>query len=829
VRGEAVEDIGAIADVGVVRVREDAVRVGLRAVVTVKADELAHAAGFPHLRDAAQVAPRRQPRVLEGQAAADVVRREMIQVQMKDNRKIVEIALVAAGFTVLAVVMTLPLLIHATRALPGDLGDPLLNAWILGWDAQHLAHGLIGLWDAPILYPARHTLAYSEHLLGIAVFVAPIYWASANAVLAYNVAFIGSYVLAGTGMYLLARDLCGRRDAAVLASLVFAFGPYRAGHVSHLQVLFSGWMPIALWRLHRYFAAPSWRRLVAFAAAYVLQALSNGYYLFFLALPVAIISGYELFRRRREWKPLAVQLGTAAMLIGAAIAPFALAYMELRRQGLHRLPSDWTMFSADVGSYLLTAERVRFWRWLHGAVNVEAQLFPGLTVLALAAIALLTPSPESRTPGGEARTPSPESPRESQIPNPESRISSPESRIPNPESRLRLYSAIAASAFVLSLGPEPKAWGQQILPSGPYLWLVRIVPGLDGLRAPARLSIVVHLALAVLAAFGAARLLSVLSERTRGLAFFAIALFALVEGAALPLQLAAVDGRGRPQDRAVYRWLSASEAGTVLELPIREWDISPTLIYQYATLFHGHPIANGYSGYGSSLQEFLGGSGSPLRELAYMDGTLAMLRAIGVRYVLVHPGDYDDPAFGAASVRAIKESSGHVAETRDYGAVVAFRLLPAAADSVIAAGGLQRIAATHVTATASHRPDRLPLAFDGNLDTRWTSLDRQTGDEWIAIAFDRAYDLARISLRLNRWSLGDYPRELSIETTSGAISKEVYRGDVLTPLGLALFRTGSPSIDIDIPPTPTTAVRLRQRGQTRLWFWSINEIELWRR
>src|SRR2546425_3519412 len=205
----------------------------------------------------------------------------MIQVQAfmrTSNENVVDIALVVAGFAALAVIMTWPLVARATRALPGDLGDPLLNAWILGWDAQRLAHGLIGFWDAPILYPTRHTLAYSEHLLGIAVFVAPIYWASGNAVLAYNLAFIGSYVLAGTGMYLLARDLCGRRDAAVIAALVFAFGPYRAGHVSHLQVLVSGWMPIALWRLHRYFDAPAWGRLVALAAAFVLQALSHGYY-----------------------------------------------------------------------------------------------------------------------------------------------------------------------------------------------------------------------------------------------------------------------------------------------------------------------------------------------------------------------------------------------------------------------------------------------------------------------------------------------------------------------------------------------------------------------
>jgi hypothetical protein len=732
----------------------------------------------------------------------------MIQVQAfmrTSNENVVDIAIVAAGFAALALVMTWPLAAHATRALPGDLGDPLLNAWILGWDAQRLAYGLAGFWDAPILYPARHTLAYSEHLFGVALFVAPIYWASANAVLAYNVAFLGSYALAGTGMYLLAHYLCGRRDAAVLAALVFAFGPYRAGHVSHLQVLLSGWMPIALWLLHRYFDAPSWRRAIAFAAAFVLQALSNGYYLFFLALPVAIISISELARRRDDWRRVVLQLATAALVIAGAIAPFALAYIALRRQGFHRLESDWTMFSADVGSYFLTAGSVRFWRWLHGALNVEAQLFPGLTGLALAAIAFFREPREPREP------------RESQIPNPESHLGS--------------YSVIAVSAFVLSLGPAPKAWGHQFLPSGPYLWLVRIVPGLDGLRAPARISVVVYLALAVLAAFGAARLFNLWSGRTRGIAFLSIALFALAEGAAVPLQLAAVDGRGRAQDRAVYRWLATSDAGAVLELPIREWDVTPTLMYQYATLFHGHPILNGYSGYGSALQEFLGGSGSPLRELTYADGSLAMLRAIGVRYLLVHPGDYDDPAFGAATVRAIKESSGHVAETRDYGAVVAFRLLPAAADPATAAGGLQRIAPAHVTATASHSPDRLPLAFDGNLDTRWTSLDRQTGDEWITIAFDRPYDLARVSLRLNRWSLGDYPRELSVEVTTGAAAiKEVYRGDVLRLLGLGLFRTGSyPSIDIDIPPTPTTAVRLRQLGRTRLWFWSIDEIELWER
>src|SRR4051794_17294439 len=103
----------------------------------------------------------------------------------------------------LALATTMPLATHLRRALPSDLLDTLLNAWIIGWDADRLRHGLAGVWNAPIFFPYTNTLAFSESLLGIAVFVAPVYWATQNAVLAYNVAFVAAFVFAGTGMYLL--------------------------------------------------------------------------------------------------------------------------------------------------------------------------------------------------------------------------------------------------------------------------------------------------------------------------------------------------------------------------------------------------------------------------------------------------------------------------------------------------------------------------------------------------------------------------------------------------------------------------------------------------
>jgi hypothetical protein len=84
--------------------------------------------------------------------------------------------MVTAGLVAATAVMLRQLIMVATHAIPGELRDPLLNTWILAWDAARLRDSLRGLWDAPILYPYQSTLAFSEHLLGIAAVSAPIEW-----------------------------------------------------------------------------------------------------------------------------------------------------------------------------------------------------------------------------------------------------------------------------------------------------------------------------------------------------------------------------------------------------------------------------------------------------------------------------------------------------------------------------------------------------------------------------------------------------------------------------------------------------------------------------
>ena len=75
-------------------------------------------------------------------------------------------------YALITMLLTAPVSL-APHRLAANEGDPLHISWILAWDADRLRHGLQGLWDAPIFYPYPNTLAYSEHLLGIAVLTAP--------------------------------------------------------------------------------------------------------------------------------------------------------------------------------------------------------------------------------------------------------------------------------------------------------------------------------------------------------------------------------------------------------------------------------------------------------------------------------------------------------------------------------------------------------------------------------------------------------------------------------------------------------------------------------
>ena len=218
---------------------------------------------------------------------------------------------VLLAYAALAIVMTWPLASRLGREIAWDLGDPVFNSWVMMWTGGQVLSALGGqfnalhdYWNGNIFSPEPLTITYSEHLTPQMLQILPIYAATGNMVLCYNLLFLSTFVLSGFGTYLFVRDLTGRRIAAFLAGLAFAFAPYRISQYSHLQVLSTYWMPLALFGLRRYFTTLRPRALAGASAALALQNLSCGYYMLFF-LPFAAAYGlFEMARRRRlrNWK-----------------------------------------------------------------------------------------------------------------------------------------------------------------------------------------------------------------------------------------------------------------------------------------------------------------------------------------------------------------------------------------------------------------------------------------------------------------------------------------------------------------------------------------------
>ena len=135
--------------------------------------------------------------------------------------------------------------------------------------------------------------------------------------------------------------------------------------------------------------------------------------------------------------------------------------------------------------------------------------------------------------------------------------------------------------------------------AGPYAGLVHVVPGLDGLRVPARFVVVVALALAVLASAGAAWVLARLRPRLGAMAAVAVGVAVVLDGYGGPLAMVPFDPSQSARSE-LNAWIRGGPEGGVLELPIVPFAVAP------------------------------------LKERDEVGAALRGLRSAGVRYVVLH-------------------------------------------------------------------------------------------------------------------------------------------------------------------------------------------------
>jgi hypothetical protein len=343
---------------------------------------------------------------------------------------------------------------------------------------------------------------------------------------------------------------------------------------------------------------------------------------------------------------------------------------------------------------------------------------------------------------------------------------------------------------------------------------------------------VLIVALAVLAGAGFAWFLGRLTRTAATIAAVVLGAVILVEGQHGVGLMDIPNLRERSWDTVAYEWLRTSAPGAVLELDVTQQDdFKPfTAVYQLQSLRHRHRIVNGYAGWKSTLQELLGSYASPLREPGMVAASLRGLRALGIRYVLLHERTFAAPEEAARIASEIHAAADQIAEEHEWPGTRAWRLKDAAATARPADAGLTPLDPATFAVSASGGQARLPLLFDGNIDTRWISGDRQDGGEWIEIRFPRPVDVGRILLDTAARSVMDFPRRLAIDSLDEArnarrLFEEVVADRVIASLGADERHA---PVAVDLPANRTTTLRIGQTALGRTW-WSVHELRIWER
>jgi hypothetical protein len=472
-----------------------------------------------------------------------------------DHRRTRVHALVMVAFLAITLIQTWPLAAQLSHVLPNDVGDPVLNTWILSWNAQVLPLTR-GWWDAPMFYPTRGVMAFSETLLGLSLVASPLQWIGASPVVAYNVLFLLSFPLSAFTAYLLAWSLTRRTGPAIVAGVIYGYAIFRFAHLGHLQILWSWWMPLALLGLHRWMTDRRASALLLFGAAWLGESLSNGYYLLYFSIIVGLWLAW--FTPWREARRLLVPVLLTWMAAAACLAPILLTYTRVQHANrLYRGFDEIDRNSADVLDFFRVSAATRF-PGLEDQQRAEREVslgFVGTCVLAAGIAAVLAGVLTTRGRAWRDR------------------------------KALAFYVSATLVAMVLALGPRPRAGGVELLHQGPYAWLMAVVPGFTGVRVPARFTLLAVLCLAIAAALLLARVRLATATRERCV-FGAIALIALLDTWPRPIGLPSVPPLVDPRVLA--------PAAVVLELPVG-WDHEFLALYR--SMFHRHPLVNGYSGY----------------------------------------------------------------------------------------------------------------------------------------------------------------------------------------------------------------------------------------
>ncbi|MGQ9553094.1 MAG: hypothetical protein ACUVWR_03160 [Anaerolineae bacterium] len=487
------------------------------------------------------------------------------------------LGLVTLVYTALGLLLMWPLPLHLFAAIPGDGFDGWQNYWNLWWVRRALLELGTSPWYTTMLdYPAGASLLFHTLNAPNGVLSLPVQ-ESLGLVPAYNSIVLMSFGLGGLGTYLLALRVLRRRDplaraTAFIAGMIFALSPFHLAHLlGHMQVFAFQWLPFyclvllgLLEQATRHDGIQSRSVLAKLAVAslfLVLAALTDWYNLLYLGLLTILWIVWYSWRAHSQGRQVVARYWLMGVILAGAsfipLSPLLVPMVQEARRADYMVPDqrELLFWSQDLLAFALPQEMHPLWgKWAgrfagrFRASTSERMVSLGFTPLILSLVAWWRGGERSR-----------------------------------PFVWMGLGFAALALGPVLRIGGKVVAVGGQVV-TLPYLLLYNVVPFMGIARSVGRFSIMVVLAVAVLAGMG----LLYLSRQFIRFPLMVPVLAGLlvcIEYLPVPYQISV------PDTPAWYRLLGQERGNSaVLNLP-GNWDRPQYLLYQTV---HGRPLAMGY-------------------------------------------------------------------------------------------------------------------------------------------------------------------------------------------------------------------------------------------
>jgi len=635
-------------------------------------------------------------------------------------------------FFILTLIMTYPLVFRAFDSLT-NLGDPLLNTYILWWNWESLLNFWRDYYNPPIFYPNINTIAYTENLFFIGLYTAPIYFLTKNPLLAYNFALFLSYFLSGLGMFYLTKYLIKRVDLAFLSGILFAFASYHFSKRSHLQIGSYQWIPFILLFLHKYKKKYEFRAIIVSTLFILFQCLSSLYVGIFSLILVSLFLIYHfVFNKRFRKKKILLGIIFSGIIFFIILYPIMLPYFYHKKLGFTRSLNEVDVYSADLISYLSALKSNLFWGFTsvkYGKAEAQA-FFPGLLITAFLIYGALNIC-KTRYKHKVLKITKDKVYLALELINIFITlliififliimikgirlkifwITVSVHKLKNPlyvlsfflflKAMLHLkviknykliyrnslwidlifYLVLILIAGFLTLGPSVHLDGKEIGP-GLYLLLYKYIPGIEGMRAPGRFYILVLTGFCILSVYGIYLLFKYIPRNFRLWLSIIFSIIILLENynGFFPFN---VVGKSQqytyiPQKLNVkeenipqfYRWLSNRNNDNVV-IELPYNDFNLNAQYQYYSTYHKKKLVNGYSGYIPISYYYI----QHLLRNFPDSNSLDFLKEIDVDLIIFHPEFYHPKDAEKLESRLISDTK-NFKELVNFSGTIIFRLL----------------------------------------------------------------------------------------------------------------------------------------------------------